>query len=93
MERVLPSRVRRQAGFKTGDTVEVRAIGGIVTLISKPQLSEQTSQEARQVLEEVDEACKGPYYGPFYSAQEFSEFLERYKSQPRAQGPKTKKRR
>jgi len=36
LQRALPPAVRRKAGLKTGDELEVSAIGGIVTLISKP---------------------------------------------------------
>ncbi len=33
---VLPNRVRREAGFKTGDRVEFKVSRGVVTILPKP---------------------------------------------------------
>lgn len=76
--RLLPPGVRRKAGFRAGDQVEVKAIGGIVTLISKPatanQDDEYTPEQRRHIdarLAKADEDIrKGRTYGPFNTADE-----------------------
>ncbi|MBI3682418.1 MAG: hypothetical protein HY235_18720 [Acidobacteria bacterium] len=74
IQRMLPPRVRRKAGFKAGDQLEVKAIGGIVTLISKPATADEddeyTPEQRRAIDAQLDEAEKGPFHGPFNSADE-----------------------
>jgi bifunctional DNA-binding transcriptional regulator/antitoxin component of YhaV-PrlF toxin-antitoxin module len=82
IKRILPPRVRRTAGFKAGDQLEVRAIGGVVTLISKPPMTatdEYTPEQRRAIKAEIVEARKGPYHGPFKSGDEFAEYFKAYK--------------
>ncbi len=69
---VLSSKVRRQAGFKTGDQLEVKASGGVVTIIAKlPKADDEYTPEQRRVIDaQLNEAEKGPFHGPFNSADE-----------------------
>lgn len=67
IQRMLPPRIRRMAGFKAGDQVEVKASGGVVTLIPKlPTADDEYTPEQRRVLDsQLDEAEKGSLHGPF----------------------------
>ena len=76
----LPPRVRRKAGFKTGDEVEVRAIRGIVTLINKSPAVvsdevEYTAEERREIdagiAESQEEYRQGLGFGPFNTHKDF----------------------
>jgi len=52
IQRMLPLRVRRQAGIKAGDQLEVRASGGIVTLIPKlPSADDEYTPEQRRIID------------------------------------------
>lgn len=63
----VPDRVRRRAGFKAGDQVEFKASGGVVTILPKLPTAdnEYTPAQRRIVDARLDEAEKGPFYGPF----------------------------
>ena len=64
-ELVLPAHIRRQAGIKPGDQMDVRVSGGIVTLIPKLPVAgdEYTPQQRRvidaQIAEGLDDIRKG----------------------------------
>ncbi len=68
----IPARVQHQAGFKAGDVVEFRVSGGVITIL--PKLSnaddEYTPEQRRIIDAQLDEAEKGPFHGPFNSADE-----------------------
>ena len=79
----LPRGILRTAGFKTGDELEVKAMGGVVTLTHKAPVAgddEYTPEERRAINAEITEAQKGPYFGPFKSAEEFAVFFEHVKT-------------
>lgn len=80
-QRMFPPGVRRMAGFKAGDQVEVKASGGVVTLIPKLPVAddEYTAEQRRTIKAEVAEARKGPYHGPFKNAEEFAAYFKAYK--------------
>jgi bifunctional DNA-binding transcriptional regulator/antitoxin component of YhaV-PrlF toxin-antitoxin module len=63
----VPDRVRRRAGFKPGDEVEFKASGGVVTILAKlPLADEEYTPAQRRIIDaRLDEAEKGPFYGPF----------------------------
>jgi bifunctional DNA-binding transcriptional regulator/antitoxin component of YhaV-PrlF toxin-antitoxin module len=63
----VPDSVRRRAGFKPGDEVEFKASGGLVTIVPKlPSANEEYTPAQRRVIDtRLDEAEKGPFYGPF----------------------------
>lgn len=83
IRRLLPQRVRRTAGFKAGDEVEVKAIGGVVTFVGKPsekvQGDDYTDAQRNEVKAEVKGARKGPYHGPFQTVEEFAAYFKTYK--------------
>jgi len=88
---VVPDKVRRRAGFKVGDEVEFRASGGVVTILPKLPTAddEYTPEERRAIDARLAEARKGPYYGPFATADEAIRFLHKKISTRRATKRKT----
>jgi hypothetical protein len=64
--------VRRKAGFKSGQELEFKASGGVFTIIPKlPAAADEYTPEQRRMIDaELDEAAKGPFRGPFYTAAE-----------------------
>jgi len=68
----VPPAVQRQAGFKTGDVVEFKASGGVITIVPKlPNADDEYTPAERRVIDaQLAEAEKGPFYGPFDTAEE-----------------------
>ncbi len=87
---LFPASVRRKAGLKLGTELEVRVSGGIITMLpSLPTAAgEYTPAQRRAIKDEVAEARKGPYHGPFTSGDELAAYLKVYK---RARATKTKR--
>ena len=84
---VVPPSVRRQAGIKTGDRVEFKVSGGVIAILPKlpTAVDEYTPEQRRMINARLDEAEKGPFYGPF-TAKEAAAFLrETLKASRRAQ--------
>lgn len=73
---LLPPSVRRQAGLKIGDELEIKVSGGIITMFPKlPSAEREYSPEQRRIIDaRLDEAEKGRTYGPF-TASEAKRFL------------------
>ena len=73
---VVPPSVRRQAGIKTGDRVEFKVSGGVIAILPKlpTAVDEYTPEQRRMINARLDEAEKGPFYGPF-TAKEAAAFL------------------
>ncbi len=94
IQRMLPPRVRRKAGFKAGDQVEVKAIGGIVTLIRKPanQEDEYTPEQRREIdagiAESQEEYRQRRGFGPFDTHEEFIASLHKESKKLRAKKTK-----
>ena len=90
---VVPASVRRQAGIKTGDRLEFRVSGGIINII--PELpaadDEYTPEQRRMIDAQLDEATKGPYYGPFETADAAIKFLHKEIRKRKSSKPKTTK--
>ena len=63
---------RRRAGIKSGARVGFKVSGGIINII--PELpnadNEYTPAQRRAIDARLAEARKGPYYGPFKTADE-----------------------
>ncbi len=65
MRSILPPSVRRKVGFRAGDQVEIKASGGIVTIIPKlPPADDEYTPEQRkiidaQIAEGLDDLRKG----------------------------------
>ncbi len=73
----VPPQVQRRAGIKPGDRVEFKVSGGIINIIPEmPSASEEYTPAQRRVINaRLRQARKGPYYGPFETANEAIEFL------------------
>lgn len=69
---VVPESLRRRAGIKVGDRLEFKVSGGIINIIAQVPSAEDeyTPAQRRAILAEIAEAQKGPYYGPFDTADE-----------------------
>jgi AbrB family looped-hinge helix DNA binding protein len=74
---VVPESLRRRAGIKPGDRLEFKVSGGIINIIALTPYAEDeyTPAERRKILTEIAEAQKGPYYGPFDTADAAEKFL------------------
>jgi AbrB family looped-hinge helix DNA binding protein len=69
---VVPESLRRRAGIKAGDRLEFRLSGGIINIIPElPSADDEYTPAQRRVIDaQLAEARKGPYYGPFNTADE-----------------------
>jgi AbrB family looped-hinge helix DNA binding protein len=50
MPLVVPPAVRRRAGFKSGDKLEFRVAGGVVTILPKPDPDDTLTPEEAKVV-------------------------------------------
>ncbi len=68
----VPAAVQHQAGFKTGDRVEFKVSGGVITILPKlPNADDEYTRAQRRIIDaKLTDAAKGPYYGPFDSIEE-----------------------
>ncbi len=79
---VVPPAIRRQARFKTGQELEFRASGGVITIVPKvPATSDEYTPEQRRIIDSrLAKAGKdikaGRVHGPF-TAREAAAFIER----------------
>lgn len=79
---VVPDSVRRRARLKTGDRVEFKVSGGIITIIPKlPKADDEYTPEQRRIiharLAKADADIKaGRVYGPFNTAEEMAASIE-----------------
>jgi len=91
---VVPPSVSRRAGIKPGDRVEFRVSGGIISII--PMLpsaaDEYTPADRKAVDAQLKQAAKGPYYGPFETADSAIKFLRQEIRKRKADKTKTTKR-
>lgn len=73
---VVPQSVRRQAGLKSGDRLEFKVSGGVITILPKPPTAaeEYTPAQRRaldaQLAEALAEVEAGRTAGPFDTAGE-----------------------
>ena len=69
---VVPASVRRRAGIKAGDQLEFKVSGGIINIIPKlPSADDEYTPAQRRAIDaQLAEAAKGPYHGPFDTADE-----------------------
>ena len=74
---VVPPSVRRRAGIKAGDRLEFKVSGGIINIIPKlPSADNEYTPAQRRVIDaQLKGAAKGPYYGPFETADAAIKFL------------------
>ena len=76
---VVPASVQRRARIKVGDRVQFKVSGGVITIIPElPNADDEYTPEQRRVIDaRLVEARKGPYYGPFHTAEEAVKFLRK----------------
>jgi len=73
---VVPSAVRRRAGLKTGDEVEFKVSGRVITIYPKTAVAEVEYTPAqrraidRGIAQSEKEYAAGKSYGPFDTAEE-----------------------
>ena len=74
---VVPPAVRRRAGFKSGQELEIKASGGVITILPKlPNADDEYTPEQRRVINaQLDKADAdiraGRVHGPFSTHKEF----------------------
>jgi len=74
---VVPAAVRRQARFKSGQELEFRASGGVITIVPKlPSADDEYTPEQRKAIdarlaEGLADIKAGRIRGPFSTHQEF----------------------
>lgn len=99
----IPRRVRSAVGLVDGDLVEVRAVGKKIVITPHPQLvigrsgfpnadDEYTPAQRRIIDAQLDEAAKGPFNGPFNTAEEMIAHMKG-ELKKRAAAKKTKRSR
>jgi bifunctional DNA-binding transcriptional regulator/antitoxin component of YhaV-PrlF toxin-antitoxin module len=78
-ELVVPRAVQRRAGIKAGQRVRFKVSGGIISIIPDlPAADDEYTPAQRRVIDaRLAEARKGPYYGPFETADEAITFLRK----------------
>ena len=75
---VVPPAVQRRAGLARRAELEFRASGGVITITAKPPASDEYTPEQRRAIDaRLADARKGPYYGPFDTANEAVKFLRK----------------
>jgi bifunctional DNA-binding transcriptional regulator/antitoxin component of YhaV-PrlF toxin-antitoxin module len=76
---VVPSAIRRKAGFKCGEALEFKASGGVITIVRKlPVARDEYTPAQRLIIDaRLSEARKGPYFGPYETAVEAIKFIRK----------------
>ncbi len=80
---VVPPAVLRRAGFRTGQELEVRASGGVITIVPKPpNADDEYTAEQRRVVDarlskSLADVEKGRTAGPFETADEMIASLKK----------------
>jgi bifunctional DNA-binding transcriptional regulator/antitoxin component of YhaV-PrlF toxin-antitoxin module len=79
---VVPPAIRRKAGFKSGEEIEFRTSGRVITIIPKvPTAADEYTPAQRRVIDarlaKADLDIKeGRVYGPFDTADEMANSIE-----------------
>ena len=74
---VVPAAVRRSAGFKSGQELEFKATGGVITIVPKlPATDDEYTPAVRRAIDRGIAASEKDYnegrsYGPFKTHGEF----------------------
>jgi bifunctional DNA-binding transcriptional regulator/antitoxin component of YhaV-PrlF toxin-antitoxin module len=76
---VAPSAIRRKAGLKGGDELEFKAASAVITTSRKlPVAGDEYTPAQRRIIDaRLTEARKGPYHGPFETAEEAIRFIRK----------------
>jgi bifunctional DNA-binding transcriptional regulator/antitoxin component of YhaV-PrlF toxin-antitoxin module len=69
--------VRRRPGIKSGDRLEFKVSGGVISIIPKLPATDDdyTLPQRRAIDERIAQDRKGPYYGPFETADAVGKFI------------------
>ena len=73
----VPDQVRRRAGLKSGDKVEFKVSGGVITILPKcPSADDEYTPEQRRIIdaqlaEGLADIKAGRVHGPFPTYKEF----------------------
>ena len=79
---VVPASVRRTAGFKSGQEIEFKASGGVITILPKLPADEEYTPAQRRTVDRaiakgLDDIKHGRLEGPFSSHKEFIDSLHK----------------
>jgi bifunctional DNA-binding transcriptional regulator/antitoxin component of YhaV-PrlF toxin-antitoxin module len=76
---IVPEALRRRAGIAPGDRLKMNAIRGVITIVAQTRMAdgEYAAAERRIIDAGIAEARKGPYYGPFNTADQAIRFLNK----------------
>jgi bifunctional DNA-binding transcriptional regulator/antitoxin component of YhaV-PrlF toxin-antitoxin module len=86
---VVPRAVRRKAGFKSGQELEIKASGGVITILPKLETAGDRYTPAerraidRSIAQSEKEYREGRYFGPFSTHEEFIAWLHKEVVKPR----------
>jgi bifunctional DNA-binding transcriptional regulator/antitoxin component of YhaV-PrlF toxin-antitoxin module len=82
---VVPPAVRRRARFKSGQELEFRASGGVISIVPKlPAANGEYTRAQRIAIDaELREAEKGPFNGPFDTMDELIAHLKGRLAKPK----------
>lgn len=95
---VVPRAVRRTAGFKSGQELEIKASGGVITILPKlPNADDEYTPAQRRIVdaqlaEGLADIKAGRTYGPFNTADEMIAHMKA-QVKKRATAAKTKRSR
>ena len=95
---VVPRAALRTAGFKSGQELEIKASGGVITILPKlPNADDQYTPEQRQAVDArlkkaLEEVTQGHTAGPFNTADEMIALLKHELKQSRARKSKPRSR-
>jgi bifunctional DNA-binding transcriptional regulator/antitoxin component of YhaV-PrlF toxin-antitoxin module len=83
MPLVVPRAIRRKAGFKSGQELEIKASGGVITILPRfPSADDEYTPAERRAIDRgiaqsEKEYREGKHVGPFTTAEEFLADLHR----------------
>jgi|ERR1017187_3137130 bifunctional DNA-binding transcriptional regulator/antitoxin component of YhaV-PrlF toxin-antitoxin module len=98
MPLVVPPSIRRQAGHKSGQELEFRVSGGVITILPKlPAADDEYTPEQRRIIdarlaEGLADIKAGRTFGPFSNADEMIAHMKT-QLKKRASTPKAKRSR
>jgi bifunctional DNA-binding transcriptional regulator/antitoxin component of YhaV-PrlF toxin-antitoxin module len=94
---VVPETALRRAGFKRGQELEIKASGGVITILPKlPKAGDEYTPEQRRIIdarltEGLADIKAGRVHGPF-TANETAAFIERLAKERAAKKTKRPRR-
>lgn len=94
---VVPPALRRKAGFKSGQELEIKASGGVITILPKlPAGDDEYTPEERRIIdarlaEGLADIKAGRTFGPFDSADEMIAHMKAQLAKKRTTAKKAKR--